>query len=252
MIKFSQKVIKKIAYIFSAVAILFLWHFLSLKINSNLILPKPFEVLKTVVQLCFKSEFWIDFLFTFWRSIFAFLISCVFGFFLGFICAKFVFFKYFFEFPLQIIRTTPVIALILIALFWFNSNFLPVFAAVLMSLPIVTTCVQKGFLSVNKKEMFTAKIFNVSKIKCFFYIEFPTCLPFFINSVDSVFGLCWKVVVAAEVMCLPKAALGKIMINAQINLETSKVLVITALLVLVSFILQMILKGVLKKICKTL
>lgn len=249
MIKFSQKSKKRLAYFFSAATILFLWQILSLKINSDLILPKPSEVLKTIPALFFQKEFRLDFLFTFFRVIFAFFVSCVLGFFLGFVCAKSVFFKCFFEFPLQIIRTTPVIALILLALFWFDSFFLPIFAAILTSLPIVATCVQKGFSATSEKEKFMAKVFKIPKIKRFFRVDFPTCLPFFANSMDSVFGLCWKVAVAAEVMCLPKFAVGKTMINAQINLEISKVLAISLLLTFVSFIFQTILKKIFK-LCK--
>lgn len=248
----NTNITKITANVFSVLFFFVMWQFLSKKIASPLILPKPFEVLKIMPQLLTEKTFQIHFLQTFLRVVYAFLISISAGFFLGLICAKNNFFKYFFDFPLQIIRTTPVISVILIALFWFNSNFLPVFVSVLMNLPIVITCVQEGFLSVSKKELFLAQVFRISKTKRFFYIEFPACLPYFINSVDSVFGLCWKVVVAGEVMCLPKNAVGKVMANAQVNLENKMVLAITVLLIIASYLTQILIKKLFLRLCKNL
>ena len=154
--------------------------------------------------------------------------------------------------PLQIIRITPVVAIILVALFWFNSNFLPVFVAVLMNLPIIITSVQKGLNTVNNKIDFMARIYRVSKIKRIINIDIENCLPFLVSSMETTFGLCWKVVVAGEVLCLPSESIGKILSTEQINLETTKVLTVTILLITMSFITQKIFQGIVRKICKKL
>ena len=125
---------KIIAYLCSILFILGLWQFLAIRINSVLVLPSPVQILKNFPSIITNLEFWKSFLATFIRVMISFLISLFLGILLGFITACSSFFKNFFTIPLQIIRITPVITIILIAIFWFNSSILPVFVAVLMIL----------------------------------------------------------------------------------------------------------------------
>ena len=243
---------KKIATTLSSIFfILILWQIMSMKINSVLVLPSPLQILKCMPTLIKNTGFWENFFATFIRVIISFLISLLLGFLLGFITAYSTFFQHFFKIPLQIIRIMPVIAIILIALFWFSSDTLPVFVAVLMNLPVITTSVQKGFQTVDDKKNFMAKIYRVSKIKRIFNIDFENCLPFIASSMETTFGLSWKVVVAGEVLSLPSKSIGKILSTEQINLETAKVLTVTLLLITLSYITQKIFKGILTKICRT-
>lgn len=242
---------KIIAYLCSILFILGLWQFLAIRINSVLVLPSPLQILKSFPSIITNLEFWKSFLATFIRVMISFLISLFLGILLGFITACSSFFKNFFTIPLQIIRITPVITIILIALFWFNSSILPVFVAVLMSLPIITTSVQKGFKSVDDKTKFMAKIYRVNKIKRIINIDIENCLPFIASSMETTFGLSWKVVVAGEVLCLPSKSIGKILSTEQINLETTKVLTITIFLIALSYVTQKIFQGIIKKICRT-
>lgn len=240
------------AYFCSILFLLILWQLLSIKINSNLVLPSPIQIFKKIPSVIKNPEFWTYLLATFIRVIISFLISFILGILLGFITAYSSFFKNFLTIPLQIIRITPVITIILIALFWFNSNILPVFVAVLMNLPVLTTSVQKGFQSVDDKTKFLAKIYRVNKIKRIINIDLENCLPFIAGSMETTFGLSWKVVVAGEVLCLPSKSIGKILSTEQINLETTKVMTVTILLIIISYITQKIFQELIKKICKIL
>ena len=76
--------------------------------------------------------------------LFSFFISITLGTFLGFLSGTFRAVKYFFSFPLALLRTTPVAALILILVFSFPSSSVPVAAAVLMTLPLVITSICTG------------------------------------------------------------------------------------------------------------
>ena len=242
---------KIIAYLCSILFILGLWQFLAIRINSVLVLPSPVQILKNFPSIITNLEFWKSFLATFIRVMISFLISLFLGILLGFITACSSFFKNFFTIPLQIIRITPVITIILIALFWFNSSILPVFVAVLMNLPVITTSVQKGFQSVDDKTKFMAKIYRVNKIKRIINIDIENCLPFIASSMETTFGLSWKVVVAGEVLCLPSKSIGKILSTEQINLETTKVLTVTIFVIALSYVTKKIFQGIIKKICRT-
>lgn len=248
----KNTIIKVIAYLSSIIFLLILWQIMAIKINSVLVLPLPMQILKHLPSVIISPEFLKSFLATFCRVMLSFIISVTIGTILGALEAYFKFFNNFMRIPLQIIRITPVVAIILVALFWFNSNFLPVFVAVLMNLPIITTSVQKGLNTVNNKIDFMARIYRVSKIKRIINIDIENCLPFLVSSMETTFGLCWKVVVAGEVLCLPSKSIGKILSTEQINLETTKVLTVTILLITMSFITQKIFQGIVRKICKIL
>lgn len=237
------------AYLCSVLFLLILWQLLAIKINSVLVLPSPLQIFKKLPSVIKKTEFWKSFAATFGRVIISFIISMIMGIISGILTAYSTFFKNFFKIPLQIIRITPVVAIILIALFWLNSNILPVFVAVLMNLPVITTSVQKGLITSDSKNNFMAKIYRVNKIKRIINIDMENCLPFIVSSMETTFGLCWKVVVAGEVLCLPSQSIGKILSTEQINLETTKVLTVTILLITLSFITQKIFQGIIKKIC---
>lgn len=239
---------KVLNYTISILSILILWLVLAKYIKAPLILPEPFLVFKQICSLAVTAGFWNAFLYTFLRVISAFLISIAAGIFLGFLCASSEFWKDFFELPLALIRTTPVIAVILTALFWFKSGTVPVFVAVLMTLPVVTTSVCTGLCMSEKELLFMAKVYSLSNKQILINIKIPNAVPFFLDAIENTFGLCWKVVVAGEVISLPKKALGSMMSEAQIHLETATVIAVTILLVILSFILQKIMKLFVEKI----
>ena len=236
------------AYILSLVVIVAVWFIVSRIINAVLILPSPAKVFSSATILIKSSAFWRAFAHTFLRVIISFGITVVLGTIIGIACGLSSFTRDFFELPLAIIRATPVVAFILIALFWFKSGTVPVFVSVLMTLPIMTTAVSNGFTKTDQKLLGMAKVFNFSRSQIFRYIQLPSLVPFFLNGMVSTFGLSWKVVVAGEVLSLPKNAAGTMLQKAQVHLETSTVMAVAILLVFVSFIIERLFMFAVKKL----
>lgn len=141
-------------------------------------------------------------------------------------------------------------AFILIALFWFNSSTIPIFVSVVMTLPLISTSVVSGFENTEEKILQMAKIYNFTFFQKLLYIKLHYVFPYFLSGISSAFGLTWKVVVAGEIISLPKKAVGTIMSQAQVHLETQQVIAYTIILVLISFILENIFGIVIKKILK--
>ena len=144
----SRKMTRKrklFAKIISPAAFLLIWYALAFFIDASLILPYPHRVIIRLFELIQTSSFWLALLFTMLRVFAAFIISFILGFFLGLISADCECFKNFMIFPLGLIRATPIIAFILLALFWFQSGTVPIFVAVLMSLPVMITASGKAF-----------------------------------------------------------------------------------------------------------
>ena len=231
--------------------LLLLWYAVAFFMKAPLILPFPHTVLIRLFLLCKTLLFWKSFAFSFFRVISAFLISFSIGFITGFFAADFPVFKAFLTFPLAVIRVTPVIAFILIALFWFKSGMVPVCVAVLMALPIMITASEKGFEknTENKEKLFKASCYGLTGFQAFRYIRLPSAMPSVLSGSESAFGLCWKVVAAGEVLSIPRFAVGTMMQKAQIHLETPDVLAMTTALISASGLTQYIIKKSIIKRC---
>lgn len=237
----SRKMLQKwksFAKIISLLAFILIWYVLAFFINASLILPYPHAVIIRLFELIQTSAFWLALLFTMLRVFTAFLISFVLGFFLGLFSADCDFFKNLMIFPLALIRATPIIAFILLALFWFKSGTVPVFVAVLMSLPVMITGSQNGFSHTpeNQEKLFKAACSGFTGFKAFRYIRLPAAKASLNSAAESSFGLCWKVVAAGEVLSIPHHATGSLLQKAQIHLETVDVLALTIALVVFSMI----------------
>lgn len=237
--------------IISPIILLLVWYVLAAVIAAPLILPYPHFVLKRLFELLNTLIFWKAFAVTFLRVLLAFVISLVTGFVLGLIAADSKVFSAFLEFPLELVRATPVIAMILPALFWFTSGVVPVFVAVLMCLPIMITSSQKGFEKnpENLEKLFRINSRGIKGFKAFMYIRLPSAMPAFLSGAESAFGLAWKVVAAGEVLSIPKRGAGSLMQQAQVHLESCDVLAITFAIIIVSYLCQQLLKWIASSLC---
>lgn len=117
-----------------------------------------------------------------------------------------------------------------------------------MTLPVMINSVTSGFFKCDKKLLKMAKVYKLSKKQIFRYIKLPNVIPYFLNGALSVFGLCWKVVIAGEVISLPSKAVGTYLQQEHIHLETSSVIAATLFIVTVSFLLELLFSYFVKKI----
>lgn len=229
---------EKLCKIISPFFLILVWYLLAAAIRAPLILPFPHSVLIRLFELASTTVFWKAFVFTFLRVILSFIISLITGFFLGLFAADSKAFSSFLEFPLSLIRSIPVIAVILPSLFWFTSNIVPVFAAVLMCLPVIVSASQKGFQHnpENLEKLFKAESRGFTGLRAFVYIRLPSAGPALLSGAESAFGLAWKVVAAGEVLSIPRHGTGSLMQQAQVHLETVDILAITLTLVIVCYL----------------
>jgi NitT/TauT family transport system permease protein len=238
---------KAAAYSLSAVCLFGIWEGAAYAVHSPLIVPFPGEVFRSLAGLCRTASFWQNVSATFLRCIISFALSVVLGTVIGVICGLSAFFKNFFAFPIEIIRATPVVSFILIALFWFTSTQVPVFVSVLMTLPVMVSSVAGGFVKKDKKLEVMARIYGFTGKQTFRWITVPAVEPFFLSGMVSTFGLTWKVVAAGEVLSLPQKGAGTLMQTAQVHLETADVAAITLVLVALSFALEKLLSAFVTK-----
>lgn len=228
----------------SIILIAVVWEISAAAIASPIILPSFLEVLSKIAECSTTLFFWENVAGTFMRIIPAFLLTLVFGSFLGFCCGTSRTFDSLFAFPLSFIKSTPVVTFILIAIFIFRTSSVPVFASLLMTIPIMVTSVRSGFerSDSDNKKLQMAETYGFSKKQKIKFIILPKLRLFFLNGALSSFGMTWKVVAAAEVLSVPKKALGTLLQESQVHLETANLYAVSFMIVVLSFISELLLK----------
>jgi len=211
-----------------------IWHVTSISINEPFILPDPLTVFFDALLLFTDPLFFMEAWATCIRSLLAFVISVSLSLILGIPSGLDTRIEYALKPPLALIKATPVVSFILIALLWFGSSIVPIFVSVLMTLPIMTEAILKGMKQTNPQLLQMATSFRFSRYKTLIHIRIPSIIPFFLSGSGSALGLTWKVVVAGEILAMPRFGLGQAMQTAKIHLETTRVFSLTLLAIFLS------------------
>ncbi|MGF1757086.1 ABC transporter permease subunit [Photobacterium sagamiensis] len=218
----------------SILFILLIWKSGAVVISSPLILPPPEEVIEVFGSLMKSPDFLHHWIATMWRAVAAFFLSMTAGLVIGVFSGISRECRAFFQPYIIVVRAVPVLAVILLAVMWLESDRVPVFVAFLMAFPLFEQNVQQGIRETDPKLLEAAQFYNWSKSDIIRHIYLPSCIPFLYSAVISNAGLTWKVVIAAEILSQPLYAIGTKMQYAQMNLATAEVMAWTLLAVITS------------------
>ncbi len=227
-----------------------IWQTASIYVASPLILPSPYAVLASFQELSTSLLFWKHIAFTVGRTFASFGISLAVSLVLGCVSGILPAADAVLKLPMSIIKATPVVSFILLALFWFNSSQVPIFVSVLMTLPVLTASVALGIRKTDAKLLEMAHSYGMSNVQIIKHVYFPSIIPSFASGSLAAFGLSWKVVVAAEVISLPRYASGSALQTAKVHLETSDVFSISICVIIISFLCELIIGMLVSKALK--
>ncbi len=214
---------KRLVGIVSVVFLVALWQIGAAVVGKEIILPSPARVLTEFISLAPTGEFLTAVLSTFLRGLEAFAASCIVGAMAGFASGRSETVRAALAPLLTTIRATPVLALILLALFWFPSGFVPIFSAFLMAFPVMAASAMQGARAAPPELLEMARLFKVPRAKVFFELRLPAASPYFAAGARASLGLSWKVVVAGEVLAQPRLAIGTGLQSSRVLLDTPRV-----------------------------
>lgn len=240
----ETKIIKKIGILIFWILI---WHVCSVFINEELLLPSPFQVLKSLVLLMGKFYFWKSVLSSVIRVIIGILLSVIIGIVFGLTAGLNKFVEELLEPVVITVKATPVISIIIIALVWFNSSNVVIFTAILICFPIVYTNVLQGIKSIDKSLIQMANVFKVKRKYVLKDIYLPSIKNYIVSGILMCMGIGWKVSVASEVLSIPRYSIGLNLLSAKTTLETSELFAWTIVVVILSFMFEKVFKYYLQK-----
>jgi NitT/TauT family transport system permease protein len=241
---------KKSTAVYTIAGIIFLlifWEAASLLRGSELLLPGPVPVLRKLIALAATGRFLLSLWNSFFRVLLGMLISVPLGVIAGIITGLDRRAEAALKPLFQVISATPVMAVILIAFLWFGQERTPVFTAFLMIFPVIAANTSAGIGAIDPKLKELFSVYRVSRKERFFSLYIPGIAPFVLSGLRSGLSLCWKVVVAAEVLVQPYRALGTGMQAARAQLETAELFAWTAGTVIAAGLSQALLGLVLRR-----
>ena len=222
----------------SVILILLIWQIAAMSIAQPLLLASPLEVLQRLTTIWMEEEFASILAFSFSRIATGLFISLFAGIILAVIAGKVHAVELFLWPLILMVKTVPVVAIILMLLIWMTSSQLTAFIILLTVLPIIYTNMLEGIKSTDPKMMQMAQMFDMPFSKRLLYIYLPQIKPFLFSACSVSLGTAWKVGVAAEVLSIPDGSIGEAMYKAKVYFLTCDLFTWTIIVVLLSLLFE--------------
>ena len=217
------------------------WHFAAKIIDKAWVLPTPWRVLTTFLELSKHQSFWISIK----NSVFNVILGYFYGALIGFVLAVISHFLSFVGIlvspVLTVMRATPVASFIMLLWVFVNKEIVPSLIVILIVLPIVYGNLSTGLSSVDKKHLELAKVFDFGFFKKMKYIYVPQTLPYLRSALSTSLGLAWKAGIAAEVLCDPLNSIGHGIFSSKREILTADLFAWTLVVILLCFVFEFVL-----------
>ena len=221
------------------------WQLAAWRINSPLFLPGPMAVFLRLTELVQTAPFWQTALLTLCRVVLGMLWGTVLGVVLACLACLNRWLDAILSPAVRVVRATPVASFILLVFLWTSRDQVPVIIAALMVLPVVWGNLSRGIRETDPQLLELARAYRFSKVKTVRLIYLPSLRPYFSSALITSMGLAWKSGVAAEVLCVPKWAIGSEINHAKLGLEIPDLFAWTVVVVILSLLLEWLLGRVL-------
>ncbi len=217
-----------------------IWQIAYMIIGRDIFVPSPFSVFKRLGVLIFLPSFWMTVYYSMIRVLAGFWISVIAGLLLGVISGMYKVVHDILNPLMVVIKSTPVMSFIIVALLWFTSTNVPVFICFLICFPIIWSNVAEGIKNTDSKLLEMAKAYNVSGKEILRKIYLPSIKPYFFAACFTSVGLGWKASVAAEVLSHPRNAIGSSLYSAKVYIDSADLFAWTLVVIVLSLIFELL------------
>ena len=227
-----------------------IWQLTAMAVGHELLFPTPWAVILRLGELMLTANFYTTVGYSLLRILIGMIIGTLLGAFGGLLTACSKSARDLFAPLLAVIKATPVASFIILLVLYISRDLTPLFISLMMVTPIVWTGVETGMINTDKCLLEMARAYKMSRAAQIKHIYLPTVAPYFLASLRSSLGMAWKAGIAAEVLLTPIISIGKMISDSKILLETTDLFAWTAVVVILSVIIEKIMVFVLKKALK--
>lgn len=223
------------------------WQLAAATVGQELLIPAPRLVLSRLLSLGGTALFWQSAVFTLWRIFAGFLVGTAVGTLLAVLTYAFHLADILLSPAVRVIRATPVASFIVLVLLWVKTGQVPTVTSALMVIPVLWGNVVRGIAETDPLLLEMGRVYSFGWLKQKRLIYFPSVMPYFASGCTTALGLAWKAGVAAEVLCLPKQAVGTQVYYSKIYLETPSLFAWTIVVILLSFLVEGVMNFVIRR-----
>ena len=234
-----------------AAAWLAIWQLIHTFVGKEVLIPAPLAVLSRLTELMVQSEFWHHIGSSLLRILVGYLCALLVGGVLGIFTARSRLLDALLSPAAKIIRATPVASFIILMFVFLSKEHIPAVTSFLMVLPVVWSNTYEGIKSADPKLLEMAKVFRLGRAKTLLRIYLPGIFPFLLAAAKAGMGLAWKAGIAAEVLVPISTGIGSELYNAKIYLETVDLFAWTAVIIIISMILEKLLVRLVRRLHDT-
>jgi NitT/TauT family transport system permease protein len=236
--------------LYGAAAILVLlltWEIGARWLAQPLLLPLPAAALRQAWLLLGTASFWTHLATTIGRGLIGFGLAFIFGVSIGLLAGRRKSWEAFFRPLIAILRSTPSMSLIILALIWMRSDQVPVFVTFLVVFPIIIQNVIDGMHQVSPNLLAMVWVFRLSRMRRVTKLYLPSLLPFLAAATATGLGFTWKVLIAAEVLAYPAWGVGAQLDTARTYLQTDVVFAWTLVVMVIGLSFDYLLAFLMRK-----
>ncbi len=234
-----MKAIKKAALSLGvALFWLALWQMSAMIVGNPLILPTPIETLLILFELAENNEFWLFTALSLLRILIGILIAIPAAWLFAALCSGSRIINALFSPAVTLMKSTPVVSFILIAIFLVDRHTIPSAITFMMVFPVLFENVREGISQTPKELLEMADVFGVSWFMKIKRIYIPAIKPFFFSALTTSVGLAVKAGVAAEVVAYIPDSIGKMLSDAKSYMEPADLLAWTFVIIVISLLTE--------------
>lgn len=234
--------------IFAVLFWIAVWQILYMIIQQEILIVSPARVLQRLYELSGSAEFWLSALYSMRHVLQGFVLGVIAGTFLAVLTSASKAMDDLFYPLVSIIKATPVVSFIILALVWIRSDRVPGFTAFLSVTPVVMSNVANGIHKTDRGLLQMAKCYRFGAWRTVRRVYVPSVMPYFTAACTTGMGFAWKTAIAAEVLSNTGISIGGKIYDAKVYLETADLFAWTAVVIVLSVILERLMMLLMRRI----
>lgn len=229
---------------------LLVWQFVAMRVNMDMLLASPVNVLARLFSIWREPGFFSTVLFSLLRITAGYLAAFLAAVILGIAAGRLPILEWLLWPYVVTVKTVPIASFIILCLLWMDFDLLTVLISFLIAFPVIYSNVLAGFKNTDPKMKELAALYHVPWGRTLFYIYLPSVKPYLLSSAAVSVGMAWKAGVAAEIIGLVDGSIGERLYQAKIYFQNADLLCWTLIIILLSVLSEKLFLLLLKAVGK--
>lgn len=200
-------------------ALLISWQIAAIRVNHPALFPSVTQLIESVFLLLGTASFYESLLFTVLRGFLAFITAILLALPASVIAHHFPFWKSFFQPLIVVMRSIPVIAIVLIALLFLSPLQLPLIIGCVTMFPIIYQNLVSAWDLTDTKLIEMAVLYRKTIVQRFRYIYFLQSKDMLIAGMATATGFGWRAIIIGEVLSGTVSGIGTAMKKSQAYID---------------------------------